>query len=97
MGKSRVKPRKIVPIEDMRILAEMPHTVKVRNHLIRYGSITSQEAWRLYGITRLSSVILKLRKKEHPLMGIKTLMIHYRENGVNKSYGKYVFEGEYLT
>ena len=80
-------------IEDEEIIAAMPQTVKVRNHLIRNGSITSQEAWRLYGITRLSSVIEKLRKRKYPLMDIETQMVYYTEYGVNKSYGKYIYRG----
>lgn len=90
--------RTITPVEDIKILAKMPQTVKVRNHLIRYGSITPQEAWRIYGITRLAAVIHKLKVKNHPLMDIKTLMVYYTdENGAHKMYAKYVFEGEYLT
>jgi len=82
---------KIKVLEDEQIIAKMPQTVKVRNHLLRYGSITSQEAWRLYGITRLSDVIYKLKYKRHPLMNIKTEMIYYTdEYGNHIQYGKYI-------
>lgn len=86
--------KQIKTIVDEVLIAKMPQTVKVRNHLIREGSITSQEAWRLYGITRLADVIYKLKYKRYPLMDIGTLMVYYTdEYGVNKSYGKYIFNG----
>lgn len=34
---------------------------KVQKHLIRYGSITSKKAAERYGISRLSSIIYRLR------------------------------------
>lgn len=81
---------KVKPLEDEAIIAKMPQTVKIRNHLIRYGSITSQEAWRLYNITRLSDVVYKLKYKRHPLMDIKTEMIYERDKFGNPiQYGKY--------
>ena len=33
----------------------------VKDYLKSFGSITSQEAWRKFSITRLSSIILRLR------------------------------------
>ena len=90
----KVGQKRIVPIEDEEIIARMPQTVKIRNHLIRYGSITSMEAFELYKITRLSSVIERLRKRNYPLMDIDTLMVYYRdEYGINHSYGNYIFNG----
>lgn len=75
---------------DEEVIATMPDTVKVRNHLIRNGSITSQEAWQRYGITRLSAVIFKLRKKIEPLMDIKTEMVYGRDRyGQPCQYGRY--------
>ncbi len=38
--------------------------IAVLKHLQMYGKITSMEAFRLYGITRLSSIIFKLRTKQ---------------------------------
>jgi hypothetical protein len=35
----------------------------VYNHLMRYGSITSMEAFNDYKITRLAAIIFKLKKK----------------------------------
>lgn len=37
-------------------------TEKVLEHLQKYGSITSLEAFELYGATRLSAIIFNLRK-----------------------------------
>lgn len=36
---------------------------RVENHLKQNKSITSVEAFRLYGITRLSDIIFRLRKR----------------------------------
>ncbi len=33
----------------------------IRNYLKTFGSITSKEAWAKFAITRLSSIILRLR------------------------------------
>lgn len=41
-------------------------------HLLKYGKITSMEAFEKYGITRLSSVIFELRHKGYP---IETTMV----------------------
>lgn len=77
-------------IEDQQTIAKMPQTVKIRNHLIRYGSITSQEAWRLYNITRLSDVVYKLKYKKEPRMDIKTEMVYERDRFGNPiQYAKY--------
>ena len=40
-------------------------TVKVLEHLQKFGSITSLEAIDLYGATRLSAIIYNLRKQFH--------------------------------
>lgn len=36
---------------------------KVKNHLIKYGSITPKQAYIAYGYYRLSDGILKLRRR----------------------------------
>ena len=36
----------------------------VLNHLQQHGSITSMEAFQLFGVTRLSAIIYELRHKE---------------------------------
>ena len=86
--------KQIKILEDEQIIATMPQTVKVRNYLLRYGSITSQEAWRLYNITRLADVVYKLRHKRHPLMDIETDM-QYERDEYNQpiQYGRYIFKG----
>ena len=89
-----MKAKQIKILDDEQIIATMPQTVKVRNHLLRYGSITSQEAWRLYNITRLSDVVYKLKYKRHPLMDIVTDM-QYERGQYNQpiQYGRYIFKG----
>ena len=77
--------------EERELIAMVPDTTKVRNHLLRYGSITDAEAREYYGISRLSAVIYKLRHKEHPYMDIQTVM-YYDETdrwGQPSQYGRY--------
>ena len=62
------------------------------DHMKKYGSITSMEAFREYGITRLSARIKELREMGY---NIVTLMV----DGTNRysetvRYGKYVLKGE---
>lgn len=40
----------------------------VLKHLQEYGSITSLQAYDLYGATRLSSIIFDLKKEGHNIM-----------------------------
>ena len=75
---------------DLAVLAKIPHTTKVRNHLIRFGYITDAQARDFYGISRLSAVIYKLRYKIEPVMRIETEMIYGRNRfGQPVQYGKY--------
>jgi hypothetical protein len=63
----------------------------VRQHLLRYGSITSWEAINLYGETRLSDVILKLRQKG---WDIRTIMCEFQDKYGNIGrYANYVYRG----
>lgn len=63
----------------------------VRQHLLRYGSITSWEAINLYGETRLSDVILKLRQKG---WDIRTIMCEFQDKYGNiGTYANYVYRG----
>lgn len=81
---------KIRPLEDEEIIAKMPQTVKIRNHLYRYGSITDAQARDLYGISRLADVVYKLRRKKEPLMDIKTYMVYGRNRyGRPTQYARY--------
>lgn len=43
----------------------MNKTQAVLEHLRRHGSITSNEAWELYGATRLSAIVFNLRRRRH--------------------------------
>lgn len=62
----------------------------VLTHLDEHGSITSWEAWERYGMTRLSSVIHKLRHGIHDgkCYPIETETVS--SNG--KSFAKYSLE-----
>lgn len=66
-------------------------TSEILNHLQKYGSITSLEAFELYGATRLSSIIFVLRKKYK----IDTTMLDGKTRyGTYVSYAQYEYEGE---
>lgn len=55
---------------------------------MKYGSITSQEAFKLYGNTRLSSSIYELRSQGYP---IETIMIDgYNRFQQPTRYAKYI-------
>lgn len=60
-------------------------------HLERHGSITPMEAFKDYGITRLSAAVFTLRKRGYD---IDTIM----ESATNRygkkvSYAKYILQG----
>ena len=64
----------------------------VLGHLQSGKSITSLEAWELYGCSRLSDVILKLRREG---FHIDTIMVDgVTSLGMKATYGKYVLKGE---
>lgn len=64
---------------------------EVLNHLQTIGSITSMDAFRQYGITRLSAVIYELRKSYN----IKTIMCGTKNRyGNNCEYAKYTLVEE---
>ena len=76
----------IITSNDMAIKQES----QVLEHLYNFGTITSMEAWERYGITRLSSVIFRLRKRYN----IETVAT----NGVNRDgmhcrFATYFFRG----
>lgn len=78
--------------EDLAALAKIPQTTKVRNHLIRFGSITDAQARKFYGISRLSGTIYKLRYKIEPVMHIETEMVYGRNRYDQPTqYGKYIY------
>lgn len=70
----------------------MNKTQKVKEHLLEHGSITSWDAINLYGETRVSDVILKLRQKG---WDIRTIMVEFTDRyGNTGKYANYVYKGE---
>ena len=68
----------------------MSQTKEVLNHLINLGTITSIEAIKLYGATRLSAIIFELRKKHD----IETEMIEVTTRyGRKTKVGRYIYFG----
>ena len=66
-------------------------TKAILEHLVNVGSITSMEAFELYGCTRLSARIFDLRKKGYD---IETRMIAGKTRyGTSCEYAKYVYIG----
>ena len=47
---------------------KMTQTQAIISHLVKYGSITSMEAFEKYGATRLSSIIFTLRKRGYMII-----------------------------
>ena len=63
-------------------------TEKVLEHLKEHGTITSLEAIELYGATRLSDIIYRLRKQG---LHIDTIDLPFVDRyGTKSNYGKYV-------
>lgn len=65
-------------------------TKKVLNHLKQYGSITSLEAFNMYGATRLSAIIFRLRNRGYDIETIKMPFIDLYGN--HNVCGKYVLK-----
>ena len=64
----------------------------ILNHLRNIGSITSMEAFNLYGVTRLSAIIHDLRDMGFP---IHTIMIDGKTRfGDSAKYAKYILGKE---
>lgn len=69
-------------------MARRTQTDAVLEHIRRYGSITSMEAFEEYGITRLSSIIFGLR---HRGLDIETIPLECVTRFGNRTkYAKYV-------
>lgn len=65
--------------------------VRILDHLKKYRTLTSMEAFELYGITRLSARIKELREMGY---NIVTLMVDDTNRyGEIVRYGKYVLKG----
>lgn len=67
--------------------------IRVLQHLEKYGSITSMDAFKEYGITRLAARIKDLRELGYDII---TIMIE-NKNRYNEDtrYAKYVLKGEH--
>lgn len=64
----------------------------ILNHLRNIGSITSMEAFNLYGVTRLSAIIHDLRDMGFP---IHTIMVDGKTRfGDSTKYAKYILGKE---
>lgn len=67
----------------------MPNSLNTRVliHMMKYGKITSKEAFKLYGNTRLSSSIFELRSQGYP---IETTMVEgYNRYNQPTKYAEY--------
>lgn len=69
----------------------MTQTTRVLNYMQQYGSITSLEAFRDLGITRLSAVIFDLRKDYNIASKTEKSKNSY---GENTSYSRYYLAGQ---
>lgn len=64
----------------------------ILNHLKNIGTITSMEAFNLYGVTRLSAIIHDLRDMGFP---IHTIMVDGKTRfGDSTKYAKYILGSE---
>lgn len=66
-------------------------TSEVLKYLKEEGSITSLQAINLFGATRLSDIIFRLRKQHN--IETKQILTKNRYGNVVK-YGKYIYHGE---
>ena len=77
----------------MKSWKKMNKTMAIKQHLEQYGSITSWEAIKEYGATRLSSIIYNLRYNYN--MNIINDNIEFIDRYGNKSnYAKYILVKE---
>lgn len=68
----------------------MSKTRAVELHLIEKGKITSWEAIKLYGATRLSAIIFNLRRRG---LNIRTERVNFKDRfGHNTYYAEYILE-----
>lgn len=56
---------------------KMTQTKAIENHLFKYKKISSKEAFKKYGVTRLSGLIFNLRKKYTITTEYKTIKNRY--------------------
>ncbi len=73
-------------------MSEKNKTSEVLRYLKEQGSITSIDAWELFGATRLSAIIFNLRRRGHI---IDTLSVAGKDRyGHAVNYAKYVYKGQ---
>ena len=63
----------------------------ILHHLMASQTITSQEAFTKYGVTRLSAIIFNLRREGYQIATKKKHGINRYGNTVN--YGEYMLKG----
>ena len=79
--------------EERAIIAKIPQTTIVRNHLIRFGEINDRVARDIYGITRLAAVIYLLRYKVDPVMFIESEKVKGKNRfGKKVEYVNYTYK-----
>ena len=77
----------------MKTWNKMNKTKAILLHLEEYGEITSWEAIKLFGATRLSAIIYNLRYKYN--MNIRTEKVEFTDRyGSKASFAKYVLMKE---
>lgn len=77
----------------MRTWSKMTKTKAIMNHLQEYGNITTWEAIKEYGVTRLSAIIYNLRYKYN--MNIVNQTIDFIDRyGTSSSFVKYILVKE---
>ena len=63
----------------------------ILEHMKKHGYITSMQAFKLYGATRISSIIFSLRKD----YDIETVMVSTTNRyGEPTRYGRFIFKGD---
>lgn len=77
----------------MKTWNKMNKTKAILLHLEEYGEITSWEAIKLFGATRLSAIIYNLRYKYN--MNIRTEKVEFTDRyGTPSDYAKYILVRE---
>lgn len=70
-------------------MAKTSQAAEVLKYLQAYGSITSWEAIKEFGATRLSAIIFNLRKEGHPIISED---VHDRNRFGNPvTYARYIY------
>ena len=78
---------------DLEILANTQQYVMVLNHLVRFGSITGEEARRYYGITRLPARIWEIKYRYKLPVNIRVENIKGKNRfGKEVMFAKYILE-----